>query len=75
MVYTPTPYFALNLTVSYANVSPRPVPGFSGTAPYTFSADVRVRLSRNVLVDVTRSYYFNFANNLWSPQYGIQFSP
>jgi len=52
----------LNLTVSYANVSPRPVPGFSGTAPYTFSADVRVRLSRNVLVDVTRSYYFNFAN-------------
>jgi hypothetical protein len=75
LVYTPTPYFALNLTMQYFNVTPRPVPGVGGAPPYQFSADVRVRLSKNVLVDLSRQYYFNFANNLWSPQYGIQFSP
>ena len=38
-------------------------------------ADVRVRISQHILVDVSRGYFFNFANELWSPQYGIQFSP
>jgi hypothetical protein len=75
MVYTPTPYFALNLTMQYFNVTPRPVPGLGGAPPFQFNADVRVRLSRNVLVDVSRQYYFNFADNKWSPQYGVQFSP
>jgi hypothetical protein len=75
MVYTPTPYFALNLTMQYFNVTPRPVPGLGGAPPYQFTADVRVRLSRNVLVDVSRQYFFNFADNKWSPQYGVQFSP
>jgi hypothetical protein len=28
-----------------------------------------------VQVDLTRSYFFNFANMTWSPQWGIQFSP
>ncbi len=75
MVYTPTPYFALNLTMQHFNVTPRPVPGLGGGAPYQFTADVRLRISPHILVDLSRSYYFNFANNLWSPQFGIQFSP
>ena len=75
MVYTPTPYFALNLTMQHFDVTPRPVPGLGGAAPYQFTADVRVRISQHILVDLTRSYYFNFADELWSPQYGIQFSP
>jgi hypothetical protein len=75
MVYTPTPYFALNLTMQYFNVTPRAVPGLGGAPPLQFSADVRVRLSKNILVDVSRQYFFNFANNKWSPQYGVQFSP
>ena len=75
MVYTPTPYFALNLSMQYLNVTPRPVPGLGGAAPWQFTADVRLRISQHILVDLTRSYYFNFANNAWSPQFGIQFSP
>jgi hypothetical protein len=75
MVYTPTPYFALNLTMQQFNVTPRPVPGFGGAPPYQFTADVRVRISKTILVDVSRVYYFNFGGQLWSPQFGIQFSP
>jgi hypothetical protein len=74
-VYTPTPYFALNLTMQHFDVTPAPVPGLGGQAPDQFLADVRVRLSRNILVDVSRGYYFNFANETWAPQYQIQFSP
>jgi hypothetical protein len=75
MVYTPTPYFAINLTMQHFQVTPAPVPGLGGQAPYQFTADVRVRISQHILVDVSRGYFFNFANELWSPQYGIQFSP
>jgi hypothetical protein len=75
MVYTPTPFFALNLTMQNFNVTPRPVPGVGGQAPNQFTADVRVRLSKNILVDVSRVYYFQFAGEGWAPQYGVQFSP
>jgi hypothetical protein len=75
LVYTPTPYFALNLTMQHFDVTPAPVPGLGGGAPDQFVADVRLRLSRNILMDVSRGYYFNFANETWAPQYGIQFSP
>jgi hypothetical protein len=36
---------------------------------------VRVRLSPHVLVDVSRSYFFNFANQRLSPQTTVQFAP
>jgi hypothetical protein len=75
MVYTPTPYFALNLTLQHFQVTPAPVPGLGGQAPFQFTADVRVRISQHILVDVSRQYFFNFASETWSPQYGIQFSP
>lgn len=74
-VYTPTPYFALNLTMQYLNTDPKPVPGLNGSPPYQLLADVRIRLSSHILVDLSRQYYFNFANQTWSPQFGIQFSP
>jgi len=75
IVYTPTPYFAINLTMQHFDVTPAPVPGLGGAPPNQFLADVRVRLSSHILMDVSRGYYFNFANELWAPQYGIQFSP
>jgi hypothetical protein len=51
------------------------VPGLYGQPPVQFTGDVRVRLARQVQVDLTRSYYFNFADQRWTPQFGIQFSP
>jgi hypothetical protein len=39
------------------------------------SADMRVRISKQLLVDLSRGYYFNFANERWTPTFAIQFSP
>ncbi len=75
LIYTPTPYFELNLMLSRYYDTPAPVPGIYGQPPWQFAGDLRVRLSRQVLLDLTRSYYFNFANERWTPQFGIQFSP
>lgn len=75
IVYTPTPYFAVNLTMQHFDVTPAAVPGLGGQAPDQFLGDVRIRLNRNILVDISRAYYFNFANETWAPQWGIQFSP
>lgn len=55
--------------------SPAPVPGYFGQPPWQVAFDLRTRISRFVQVDLTRSYYFNFADQRWSPQLGIQFSP
>jgi hypothetical protein len=74
MIYAPTPYFALNLTQQHINNTPRSVPGF-GVPTDSFTADVRVRINRQILVDVGRTYYFNFGGQLWSPQFAVQFSP
>jgi hypothetical protein len=74
-VYTPTQYFAFNLQVSRFYDFPVPVPGAYGQPPWQLTADVRFRVSRQVLVDLSRSQYFNFANQRWSPQFGIQFLP
>lgn len=74
-VYTPTQYFNLNLQLKRAYDTPAPVPGLGGQPPWQFTGDLRLRLSRQVLLDLTRSYFFNFADNRWSPQFGIQFAP
>lgn len=75
LVYTPTPFFALNLTMQRFKIFPAPIPGYGGQPPYQFTADIRLRLSHQILVDVARSYYFNFGGLRWSPQYQVQFSP
>lgn len=46
--------------------------GYFGQPPYDVTGDVRMRLSRNFVLDVQRSYYFNYANLRWSPQFVFQ---
>lgn len=75
IVYAPIPRFTFNLTIQHFNVTPRAVPGLGGNAPWQVTGDARVRLNKLVQVDLTRSYFFNFANLTWSPQWGVQFSP
>lgn len=74
-VYAPTQYFGVTMLLSRFYDTPAPVPGAYGQPPVQLTGDVRFRLSKQVLVDLTRSYYFNFANERWTPQFGIQFSP
>ena len=73
--FHPSQYFALSALVTRFYDTPAPVPGAYGQPPVQFLGDIRVRLSKQVLLDLTRSYYFNFADNRWTPQFGIQFSP
>jgi hypothetical protein len=75
VVYTPTPYFAMNFSLQHFDVTPAPVPGLGGQPPWQFNGDVRFRLTPNLLVDVARSYYFNFGSNRWSPQFTVNLSP
>ena len=74
-VLSPTPDFKLNLQARRAWDTPQPVPFVIGAPPYTLSADVGVRLSPHVFMDVSRSYFFNFANQRLSPQTTVQFAP
>jgi hypothetical protein len=75
LIYSPTPYFTLNVGLSRFYDAPAPVPGAYGQPPVQFSGDLRIRVARQIQVDLTRNYYFNFADERWTPQFGIQFSP
>jgi hypothetical protein len=74
-VYTPTQYFGLNLQLLKQNNFPEPVAGYFGQPPWQVFGDVHLRISRQLQVDISRAYYFNFANLRWTPQFGIQFGP
>jgi hypothetical protein len=75
LIYTPTAYFNFKLTLARFYDTPAPVPGLYGQPPWQLAADVRVRISRQILLDLSRAYYFNFADERWTPQFAIQFSP
>jgi hypothetical protein len=75
VVFTPTQYVTVSLTAAHFDDFPKPVPGLYGQPPNQLLADVRVRLSRQIVIDLTRANYFNFANERWTPQFGVQFSP
>lgn len=47
-------------------------PNYIGEPPYDATFDVRARVNPYTTVDVSRSYYFNFANRGWSPEFVIQ---
>ncbi|HEY0380866.1 MAG TPA: hypothetical protein VGC72_01575, partial [Candidatus Elarobacter sp.] len=61
VVYAPTPYFVLNVSAARLTDTPGPIPGAYGQPPVQLSADLRMRISKQLLVDVSRGYYFNFA--------------
>ncbi|GAC1546482.1 MAG: hypothetical protein NVS2B17_29800 [Candidatus Velthaea sp.] len=75
VVLTPNPNFNLNLTATRNFDYPAPIPGRFGQAPYQISGEVRLRIAKQILMDVSRSYYFNFADQRYSPQFQIQFGP
>ena len=75
VVYTPTQYFTANVTLQHFDVTPAPVPLLGGLPPWQITADLRFRLTPNLLVDVARSYYFNFGDQRWSPQFTVTLSP
>ncbi|MEO7203185.1 MAG: hypothetical protein ABI431_09690 [Candidatus Tumulicola sp.] len=48
---------------------------YLGQPPYDLTGDVRFHLLPHMLVDIQRTYYFNFGNIRWSPAFIIQVLP
>jgi hypothetical protein len=74
-VITPTPYFNLNLTLSEPKSFPGNIPGVYGSPTLQLSADLRVRLAKQISMDLSRAYYFNYFTATWTPNFGISFGP
>jgi len=70
-VYTPSPDFNVALTATENDDSPTPIPGVFGQAPVNIGAEMRLRLRAHLLLDIARSYYFNFGTLRWSPQFSV----
>jgi hypothetical protein len=45
---------------------------YLGEPPYDVTADLRFRVNPHMSIDVSRSYYFNFGNRRWNPEFVIQ---
>jgi hypothetical protein len=72
-VVTPNQYFNYALTVRRGYDFPAPVPGLFGIPPWEITNEVRFRLTKQILLDVTRTDYFNFGG--YGPSFNVQFGP
>jgi hypothetical protein len=58
------------------NVLGQPIySSYLGQPPNDITADVRTRILPHLLLDVQRTYYFNFGTQRWSPQFITQVLP
>ena len=73
--WTPTPYFSLSAQLDQHTDFPEPIPFFYGNPPISISARTQFRVNPHLSVTVQRGYFFNFANEGWSPSFSIQFGP
>ncbi len=47
---------------------------YLGSPPNSIAAEVRARLLPHLVIDVQRTYFFNYGTLRWSPQFVVQFS-
>ena len=66
-VWMPSRNFTASLIALHYDDFPVPIPDYYGRIPDQIRADVRIRLSKNILLDISRSYYFGFGGNRWNP--------
>ncbi|HEV3156425.1 MAG TPA: hypothetical protein VGZ00_03700 [Candidatus Baltobacteraceae bacterium] len=82
LTFTTSPNVSGSMQMRENHDFPEPIPGPTspaqiggasfqqlGVAPYQATLDLRVRLNPNLLVDLTRSYFFGFGNQSFSPQF------
>ncbi|HET9393822.1 MAG TPA: hypothetical protein VFO29_09940 [Candidatus Rubrimentiphilum sp.] len=48
------------------------VQNFLGQPPYDATAEVRMRINPHMSIDIQRTYYFNYSNLRWSPNFIFQ---
>ncbi len=85
LVYTPDPRLDVNFSMRENADFPAPIPGpprligdtigFAnyGATPYQATLEARYRINNLIVLDVARSYYFNFGGyERWQPQFSVQ---
>jgi hypothetical protein len=76
IIYTPSEAFQASVTIRENHDFPAPVPGpivpLVGFAPYQITPQIRVRMLPNLLLILSRSYYFHFGIQNWDPQFTFQ---
>ncbi len=85
LVFTPNQIFNLNASLRENRDFPAPVAGVPtllnddraflnyGVSPYQATFEVRFRFSRQLVLDVSRSYYFGFGGyERWQPNFSVQ---
>ncbi len=70
----PSPYFQFTLTALRNWYTPVQEPFVAGPAQYQAIADARMKISKTLFLDIGRAYYFNWANQVWSPTFSLQVS-
>jgi hypothetical protein len=72
-IVTPNQYFNYAFTLRHNDDFPAPIPGLFGNAPFSMTNEFRFRLTKQILVDISRTDYFNFGG--YTPQFNVQFGP
>jgi hypothetical protein len=85
LVYVPSQALTFNLAFRANHDFPKPIVGpvqltgdtvnfvNYGASPYEADLDVRFRVTRTLVLDVARAYYFNFGGvERWTPQFQFQ---
>ncbi len=73
-VYTPNPNFNSSLIFAETNDFPKTVPTVFGPAPFSITGEVRAQLRPHLRVDLSRTYYYNFGAQHFSPTFALQVS-
>lgn len=72
-IVTPNQFFNYAFIVRHERDFPVPVPGLFGLAPWSVTNEFRFRLTKQILIDLTRTDYFNYGG--FTPQFNLQFGP
>ena len=72
-IITPNEYFNYSFTVRHGRDFPLPVTDIFGNPPLQMTNEIRFRIARQVLMDITRTDYFHFSGE--QPSFSIQFGP
>src|SRR4029077_4738517 len=72
--WQPSAAFQFTGSAQKTDYYPVQVPGVAGPPRYQFAGDARLRLTKTLFADVSRTYFFNWGGRTWSPQFGLQVS-
>lgn len=72
--WSPSTNFQLTASAQENHYGPVQAPFVAGPARFQVAGGLRTRLSKTLFLDVGRIYYFNWANQPWSPRFSLQVS-